>query len=170
MKRLKRIAFAVILCVVAFVSSPHAAAQLPNVTVKDTKGKPVNVASLSNDGKPFIISFFATWCKPCCRELRAIADLYPDWIDETGVKIYIVSIDDAQNTSKVKPFVDAEGWEYDVLLDANSDFFRAMGLSAVPHVLIVDGDGNIAYNHSGYTDGSETELINIVRELNSKKN
>ncbi|MDE6271344.1 MAG: TlpA family protein disulfide reductase [Muribaculaceae bacterium] len=166
---MKKLLFTALLFVVSIVASVGASAQLPSVTVKDTKGKPVNVASLNNDGKPFIISFFATWCKPCIRELRAIADLYPDWADETGVKMYVVSIDDAQNTSKVKPFVDAEGWEYEVLLDANSDFFRAMGLSAVPHVLVVDGDGNIAYNHSGYTDGSETELINIVRKLNSKK-
>lgn len=166
---MKKLLFTALLFVVALVASTGAAAQLPSVTVKDTKGKPVNVASLNNGGKPFIISFFATWCKPCHRELRAIADLYPDWVDETGVKMYIVSIDDAQNTSKVKPFVDAEGWEYEVLLDANSDFFRAMGLSAVPHTLVVDGKGNIVYNHSGYTDGSETELINTVRKLNTKK-
>ena len=116
-----------------------------------------------------IISFFATWCKPCLRELHAIADLYPDWKDETGVKMYIVSIDDAQNTSKVKPLVDAEGWEYEVLLDANSDFFRAMGLQSVPHIMVIDGNGKVAYTHSGYTDGSENQLIEIVRKLNAKK-
>ncbi len=144
-------------------------AQLPNVSVKDTKGRTVNVAKLNNNGKPFVISFFATWCKPCQRELRAIADVYADWQDETGMKMYIVSIDDAQNTSKVKPYVDAEGWEYDLLLDPNSDFFNAMGLQAVPHTLIVDGNGKIVYNHSGYTDGSEDELIAAIRKLKSKK-
>lgn len=153
----------------ALLTAPAVSAQLPNVNVKDTKGKTVNVAKLSNNGKPIIISFFATWCKPCLRELKAISELYPDWVDETGVKMYIVSIDDAQNTSKVKPFVDAEGWEYEVLLDANSDFFRAMGLQSVPHVLILDGNGKVAYTHSGYTDGSETQLIDIVRKLNAKK-
>ncbi len=152
----------------ALVWSSQLSARLPNVTVKDTKGNPVNVAELSNDGKPIVISFFATWCKPCQRELRAISDLYPDWVDETGMKMYIVSIDDAQNVSKVKPYVDAEGWEYDVLLDPNSDFFRAMGLQTVPHVLVVDGSGEVVYNHSGYTDGSENELIEIVRNLNEK--
>ena len=85
------------------------------------------------------------------------------------MKMYIVSIDDAQNTSKVKPFVDAEGWDYEVLLDANSDFFRAMGLQSVPHILVVDGKGKIAYTHSGYTDGSEDQLIEIIRNLNSDK-
>lgn len=145
------------------------AAQLPQVQVKDTKGRAVNAATLSNDGKPFVISFFATWCKPCLRELRAISEVYDDWRDETGMKLYLVSIDDAQNTSKVKPLVDAEGWDYDVLLDPNSDFFRAMGLQTVPHVMVVDGNGKIVHTHSGYTDGAETELIDIIRGLNQGK-
>lgn len=139
-------------------------AQLPNVSVKDTKGRTVNVAKLNNNGKPFVISFFATWCKPCQRELRAIADVYADWQDETGMKMYIVSIDDAQNTNKVKPLVDGEGWEYEVLLDANNDFYRALGIQAVPHAIVVDGKGRIVYNHSGYTDGAEGELIEAVRK------
>lgn len=166
---MKKVLSVIILSLTILLAAPSISAQLPNVTVKDTKGNAVNVAKLDNDGKPFVISFFATWCKPCLRELHAIAELYPDWQEETGMKMYIVSIDDAQNTSKVKPLVDAEGWEYEVLLDANSDFFRAMGLQSVPHVLVVDGSGKIVYNHSGYTDGSENELIKIIRNLNSKK-
>ena len=166
---MKKLLLAGLTALVTLLSVSSVSAQLPNVNVKDTKGKTVNVAKLNNNGKPFVISFFATWCKPCLRELHAIAELYPDWQEETGMKMYIVSIDDAQNTSKVKPFVDAEGWEYEVLLDANSDFFRAMGLQSVPHILVVDGNGKIAYTHSGYTDGSETQLIDIIRKLNSKK-
>lgn len=138
-------------------------AQLPSVTVKQTNGRNVNVSTLSNDGKPFVISFFATWCKPCMRELGAIAEVYPDWVEETGMKMYIVSIDDAQDTNKVKPLVDSEGWEYEVLLDSNSEFFSAMGLQAVPHVLVCDGAGKVVYSHSGYTDGSESEIIEQVR-------
>ena len=166
MKLFSRILFIVAL---ALSCATTASAQLPSAQLKDLTGKPVDTATLSNDGKPFVISFFATWCKPCLRELRAIAELYPDWQEETGMKMYIVSIDDAQNTSKVKPFVDAEGWDYEVLLDANSDFFRAMGLQSVPHILVVDGKGKIAYTHSGYTDGSEDQLIEIIRNLNSDK-
>ena len=84
-------------------------AQLPNVQLKDINGKTVQTGEISNNGKPVIISFWATWCKPCIRELKAIHEVYPDWQDETGVKMIIVSIDQAQDANKVKPLVDGFG-------------------------------------------------------------
>ncbi len=150
---------------VMMLSVTAAFAQLPSVNLKTIDGKTVNTAELSNDGKPFIIDFFATWCHPCNRELDAIAEVYEDWQKETGVKIIAVSIDQAQNIHKVKPLVDGRGWEYEVLLDPNSDFKRALGVQMIPYTLIVDGQGNIVYKHNGYTDGAEEELIEKVREL-----
>ena len=140
-------------------------AQLPKISLKDINGKTVQTDTLSNGGKPFIIDFFATWCKPCNRELDAIHEVYADWQKETGVKIIAVSIDQAQNINKVKPLVDNHGWEYEVLLDPNGDLKRALGIQMIPYVLIVDGKGNIVYKHNGYMDGAEEELIEKVREL-----
>ncbi len=140
-------------------------AQLPKVTLKDISGKAVATDTLSNNGKPFIIDFFATWCKPCNRELDAISEVYEEWQEETGVKIIAVSIDQAQNINKVKPLVDSHGWEYEVLLDPNSELKQALAIQNIPYVLIVDGKGNIVYRHMGYTDGAEEELIAKVREL-----
>lgn len=140
-------------------------AQLPSVQLKDMTGKPVDSATLGNDGKPFIISFWATWCKPCIRELNAIHEQYEDWVEETGVKVYAVSIDKAQDASKVKPMADARSWDYELLLDQSGDFARAMGCQNPPHIVVVDGKGKIVESHSGYTDGSEDHLIEIVRGL-----
>ena len=140
-------------------------AQLPSITLKDLSGRPVKTDTLSNGGKPFIVDFFATWCKPCNRELDAIAEVYDDWREETGVRIFAVSIDQAHNTSKVKPLVDSHNWDYDVLLDPNGDFKQALGVQMIPFVLICDGQGNIVYKHNGYTDGAETELLNVLRTL-----
>lgn len=144
-------------------------AQLPSVQIKNIKGKAVDTATMSNDGKPFAICFFASWCKPCNRELKAIHEVYEDWVDETGMKIYAISIDQGQNSQKVKPMVDAEGWEYDVLLDPNSDFLHALGIQMIPHTIIVDGEGKIAEQHSGYTEGSEVQIIETVRKLIAQK-
>ena len=101
--------------------------------------------------------------------LNAINEVYQDWVDETGVKIYAISIDQGQNVNKVKPLVDEYGWTYDVLIDANSEFKRALGIQMIPYVLVCDGDGKIVYKHNGYTEGAENELIEKVRELVAAK-
>ena len=140
-------------------------AHLPAVVLNTIEGKAVKTDTLSNDGKPFIIDFFATWCHPCNRELNAISEVYDDWQEETGVKLYAVSIDQAQNVNKVKPLVDENGWMYEVLLDPNSDFKRALGVQMIPFVLVCDGDGRIVYKHNGYAEGAENEIIEQVRKL-----
>lgn len=162
MKLLKTTILTVIMAVAAQFS---AMAELPTAKLTTLDGKTVDAATLSNDGKPFVISFWATWCKPCLRELKAISELYPDWQDETGMKLIAVSIDDAQNVNKVKPTVDAEGWEYEVLIDTNGEFKRAMGVQLIPHLLIVDGEGNVVETRQGYTDGSEQHIIEKIRSL-----
>ena len=160
---MKKILVSLIVCLLAGYGV--ALAQLPAVTLKTLDGGTVQSETLNNDGKPFIIDFFATWCKPCNRELSAIAEVYEDWQQETGVKIFAVSIDQAQNIHKVKPLVDQNEWEYDVLLDPNSDLLKALGGQMIPFVVVVDGNGNIVAKHSGYTDGGENELIEEVRKL-----
>jgi len=139
-------------------------AQLPQVTLKDLNGKPVRLDTLSNDGKPIIIDFFATWCKPCNRELSAISEVYDEWQSETGVRLIAVSIDQAHQINKVKPLVDQLGWPYEVLLDPNSELKRALGVQLIPYTLIVDGNGKIVYKHSGYVDGEEDELFEEVKK------
>lgn len=153
------------LLLAALLSIPAMMAELPSVQLKDINGNTVNTAEISNDGNPVIISFWATWCKPCKRELKAIHEVYPDWQDETGVKLIAVSIDEAQNVQKVKPLVDGFGWEYEVLLDPNGEFKRQMGVTDVPHAFIIDGEGNVVYNHKGYVDGGEEEMIEVLRNL-----
>lgn len=151
--------------ILLFFAVHCAVAQLPSIKLKNIEGQSVNTATLSNDGKPFIISFFASWCKPCLRELKAINEVYEDWQIETGVKLIAVSIDEGQNSQKVKPLVNSLGWEYEVLLDPNSDFSRALGVSMIPHAFIINGKGEIVEQHRGYTEGGEEKLIAKVKEL-----
>jgi peroxiredoxin len=137
-------------------------AQLPNVTLKDIDGNTIQTGKISNNGKPIILSFWATWCKPCVSELKAINEVYADWQEETGVKMIIVSIDQAQDANRVKPMVDGFGWEYEVWLDPNGDFKRAMNVQNVPHVFVLDGKGKIVYNHTGYIAGGEDDIYNTL--------
>ena len=139
--------------------------QLPSVNIKDMEGNSLNFSKISNNGKPMIISFWATWCKPCKAELNTIAEEYDDWVDETGVKLVAVSIDDARSSSRVEPYVNAQGWEYLVLMDPNSDLRRAMGVNNVPHTFLVNGAGKIVWDHNNYSPGDEEELYEKLIHL-----
>ena len=160
---MKKLIFILLVCFISGANLVHA--QLPAFSLKSIDGVMVQTDTLNNDGKPFIIDFFATWCKPCNRELSAIAEVYDEWQEETGVKIYAVSIDQGQNINKVKPLVDQNEWEYDVLLDPNSELLKALGGQMIPYVVVCDGNGKIVSKHSGYTDGAENELLEEVRKL-----
>lgn len=156
----------IFLAVAVALTALSASAVLPSVTLKDINGNNVDTSTLSNDGKPFVISFFATWCKPCLRELKAVHEVLPEWQDETGVKIVAVSIDEGQNEQKVKPLVEGKGWseDYTVLLDPSNEFKRQMNVNDIPHVFVVDGEGNVVWNHQGYVDGGEEDILEAVKK------
>jgi cytochrome c biogenesis protein CcmG, thiol:disulfide interchange protein DsbE len=138
---------------------------LPSIDIKDVSGNPFNTSKITNDGNPIIISFWATWCKPCIKELTAMADVYSDWQSETGVRIYAVSIDDARSSSQVKPLVNGKNWDYFVLLDPNGDFKRAMNVGPIPHTFVINGKGEIVWQHTSFAEGAELDLINLVRKV-----
>ncbi|MCB0784245.1 MAG: TlpA family protein disulfide reductase, partial [Flavobacteriales bacterium] len=102
---------------------------------------------------------------PCKRELNTIAEVYDDWKDETGVKLIAISIDDARSMARVAPYVNGQDWDYEVYLDPNGDFKRAMNVNNVPHTFLVDGSGTIVWQHNNYSAGDEAELLEKVREV-----
>jgi peroxiredoxin len=138
---------------------------IPSAKIKNLKGEQVDTKTFSNDGKPFVITFWATWCKSCILEHSTINDVYADWQKETGVKIFAVSIDDSRNSKKVAPFVKGRNWAFDVYLDENSDFKRAMNVSNPPHTFLCNGNGEIVWQHNGFAPGDEEELYKQIKLL-----
>ncbi|MBX2978185.1 MAG: TlpA family protein disulfide reductase [Flavobacteriales bacterium] len=147
----------------------HAQSTMPSVTVQGLDGKKVDTKTFSNGGKPIIINFWATWCAPCKRELAAIAEVYDDWQAKTGVKLIAISIDDARSMARVAPYVNGQDWDYEVYLDPNGDLKRALNVNNVPHTFLLNGKGEIVWQHNNYEPGDEQELFRKVLELSGKK-
>lgn len=136
---------------------------LPTSEIKTLDGDTTTLEKLSKENDLMVISLWATWCVPCKNELDAINEVYIDWQDETNVKLFAISVDDARTVSRVKPLVNGKAWDFSVLLDTNNDLKRELGASTVPLTLIIK-NGKIVYRHSGYTPGSEDELFEEIKK------
>ena len=163
MKKLFLLSTLTILSFTVFSQSEKRA--IPSIKVTDMEGTTINTSDFNNDGKPMIINFWATWCSPCKRELNNIADVYDEWVEETGVKLIAISIDDARNAGKVAPYVNGKSWDYEVYIDSNQDFKRALNVNNVPHTFLVNGKGEIVWQHNSYSEGDEDELYEAVKKL-----
>ena len=156
---------AIVLAISLFVSV-LAFAQVPSVKVENSKGESFDTKSLLEVGKPMIVSFWSTSCKPCIRELDAIYDALPDWKEVADFQVVAVSTDDSRLLAKAKSFAEGRGWgeDYLLLFDKNQDFMRAMNVSVVPHVFVLDAKGKVVYSHTSYIPGNEVELFDAIKK------
>jgi peroxiredoxin len=139
--------------------------ELPNLSLDNMNGEKVNVADYGKNGKITVLSFWATWCSPCKKELNNISYMYEDWQEDYDMELIAISIDDVRNISKVKIYVDGQAWDYDVLLDTNEDLKRMMNFQTVPYTVLVNQSGKIIYTHSGYVEGDEYILEEKIKAL-----
>jgi cytochrome c biogenesis protein CcmG/thiol:disulfide interchange protein DsbE len=161
----KLILLSVLFITILAFTSPNEKRAMPSVNIKTLQGETVNTTSFNNDGKPMVISFWATWCSPCKRELTNIAYVYDDWVEETGVKLIAISIDDARNAGKIEPFVNGKGWDYEFYVDNNQDLKRALNVNSIPHTFLLNGKGEIVWQHNAYSEGDEDELYEVIKKL-----
>ncbi|MFT7592073.1 MAG: cytochrome c biogenesis protein CcmG/thiol:disulfide interchange protein DsbE [bacterium] len=138
---------------------------LPSVILKNIDGENIDMASNATNGKITIVSFWATWCKPCIKELRNLNDVIDDWNEAYNVELVAVSVDDSRNSARVKPFADGQGWDFDILLDPNGELQRDMNVTNPPVTYLVDQNGKIVYTHTGYLEGDELDLEDEIIKL-----
>ncbi len=135
----------------------------PNFKLENLSGETVELNKEVGDG-PILLSFWATWCKPCIEELSEYKKLYSDYKDQ-GFKMFAISTDNERTVAKVKPFVKSKRYEFPILLDTNSDVARLFYAQSVPFTVIVNKDGYIVYSHLGYMRGDEENVKNTITNL-----
>lgn len=160
---MKRLLFIIILFITHTVNAQDRV--LPNITLTTLEGTKFNLTELTNYKNPIILTLWATWCKPCKKELNNIHEVYEEWQLETGVEVFAVSTDDSRSSAKVKPYVDAMGWDFKIFRDSNGDLVRALNVSSIPHLFLIK-EGKIIYEHKGYIEGDEEELYKKIKSIN----
>ena len=137
---------------------------VPSANLKTLEGRTVNIQDYIKDDQMTIMSFWATWCSPCKRELDAISEIYEEWQEEYNVELLAITIDDARTMAKVPALVETKGWEYVVLSDSKGELKKALNFQTVPQTFLVNGKGEIVYAHSGYNPGDEYELEDQMKK------
>ena len=131
---------------------------IPSVAIKSLKGEIVDTKNLGNEGKPFLIVFFGSCCSPSLRAMSNLNDNFDSWVEKYGLKIIAISIDDSRNSKKVAPLARGKGWKFEVYLDENSDFKRAMNITNKPHYILFNGKNQIIWQRNGFMEGIEEEI------------
>ncbi|HRO73167.1 MAG TPA: TlpA disulfide reductase family protein [Saprospiraceae bacterium] len=137
----------------------------PSVSIKTLDGKSVNIQEYTNNGKITVVSFWASWCTPCKRELDAIHEIYDEWVEKYDIQLLAITIDDARGLSKVPAMVKSKGWEFTVLADSKQELQRALNFQTIPQTFLLNQKGEIVYSHNGYNPGDELELEKKIADL-----
>jgi len=149
-----------ILVLFAFTLS---AQSINNLRLKTVDNKRFEIKKHLNKG-PIVIAFWATWCKPCRKELPAIKEVYEKY-KEQGLTILAISIDSPRSLSKVKTFVKKSDLPYEFLVDPNGEQSAKLQVKDIPYTLLANKSGELVYTHRGYREGDEKELDKKISEL-----
>jgi thiol-disulfide isomerase/thioredoxin len=138
--------------------------KFPAAQLKNLDGEAVNITNITTKHKKTIISFWASWCKPCKNEMDAVAELYEEWQEDYDVEFVAITIDNARGLAKIPAIIATKDWNYTFLSDTNQELKQALNFQTIPQTFVVDQDNNIIYSHNGYTPGDELELEEILKK------
>lgn len=127
-----------------------------NVKIEKLNGEHQSFSEVIKGDKPVIVSFWATWCKPCINEMEAMKEIRDRW--EGKVRVVSISIDDSRSKSKVPSFVKARNLPFEFYLDSNQELYKNLNATSVPFIFIYN-KGKQVYKHNGYNPGDEEYLV-----------
>jgi len=142
---------------------PARAAETAAFRLKDINGASVDLADLCAKG-PVLLSFWATYCEPCKKEIPHLIDLTKGFADQ-HLQLALIAVDSPRSQKQIKPFVNSKGWTVPVLLDANGQTMKKLKGSNPPYTLLISPKGEVLYSHSGYKPGDEGALKQEITRL-----
>ena len=132
---------------------------------KDTAGNQIRVSDYR--GKVVILSFWASWCAPCKKELPVLAGV----VNRVGPdQLQVIAINYHDELKPFKYVVDAlKGHPITILRDQNGKASKKFNVVAIPRMIIIGRDGKVAADHTGYGEGMIPELIEQLNALLARR-
>lgn len=122
-----------------------------------------NISVSNFKGKVVVISFWATWCEPCMKEIPILSSIQKK-VGTDELQVVAINYKEKKNVFrsvsealKDNPMI--------VTYDRNSKVARKYDVKAIPHMVLVDRDGEIAFTHVGYSAESLPDLIEEINTL-----
>jgi len=138
--------------------------KFPDFSLTSHDGNSTIVLSKVCAKGPVMITFWATWCKPCLKELRKLSEMQ-NFLDEHSITLIAICEDGPRTKAKVKPFVENENWKFIVAMDTDGKVKSSAGVADLPELFMLSGDRNIVYHHYGYKPGDELEYKEKIEAL-----
>ena len=129
---------------------------LPTFTLKDTRNRQVQLRK-ARAGKTTLINFWASYCVPCRKEMPLLDKLQTKYA-EKNFQILGIAIDDSRTVGRVGAVLRAVKVEYPILLDTEQKLYKNFNTSAMPYSILVDSEGIIVWQHTGYIPGDEKKM------------
>lgn len=142
-----------------------AAEPAQNFTLKRLDGERVRLSDYR--GKTVLVTFFATWCGPCKREMPLLQKFREEHRDK-GVEVLAISIDDFNGRSALGPFMAENHLDLPVLLEEPAEL-TAYNYRGVPALYVIDRDGNIAHARTGYDPQLKEKLEHEIKAIVERK-
>ena len=162
MRLFKRFVFVAVIITVTYADKQRDI-MLPDLSVKLLEGKQVRLSALLEEG-PLLVSFWATWCAPCKKEMIFLEEFHQKY-NENNFRVLAISTDSPKSMSKVKSYIRAKKHTFLVGIDPNQEIAKKMNALLMPTTLILNKDRKVSWYHQGFIPGDEKEIEAQIRAV-----
>jgi peroxiredoxin len=160
MRNLRPIIAILLICAFALIAENR---EFPEFKAKDVDGGEFVLSKFVAEG-PIILTFWATWCKPCLKELEKLTEMQ-NFLDAHGVRVLAINTDGPRTRGKAKPFAQKNNWQFTIVMDPDGSIKSLAGVAEIPEMFILDTNRIILHHHVGYKPGDEVEYRDKIKTL-----